>query len=130
MSADRDEIRDHLAAVIEAARELPRDDRAYLADTFLDDLETRYQLVPRQARGRRPLSSGTSWLPALPAGWPLLRLGFLVLAAMVVVSVAMLAFSVLIHPPVLLLLVLLFLVFRSTTRRGPRRRGPGHRIVL
>jgi hypothetical protein len=47
MESQRDELRDHLVAALEAAPELPRDDRAYLADTFLDELDARFELVPR-----------------------------------------------------------------------------------
>jgi hypothetical protein len=128
VTANRDEIRDHLAAVIEAARELPKDDRSYLADTFLDDLESRYQLVPRSNDGRqRPVRSGPTWLSGFPGGWSPLRLGLMVLLALIVVPAAL---GLLIHPPILVLIIVLLLVFRSGARRGPRWRGPRGRMIV
>jgi hypothetical protein len=53
MEPQREELRNHLVAVLEAARELPRDDREYLADVFLDELSSGYQLVPRSQQQRR-----------------------------------------------------------------------------
>jgi hypothetical protein len=47
MATSREDVRDHLVAVLEAAQELPRDHREYLADVFMDELNGKYQLVPR-----------------------------------------------------------------------------------
>lgn len=124
MTADRDEIRDHLQAVIEAARELPKDDRAFLADTFLEDLEKRYQLVPRGTGQPTPAQSRRSPLAGLPFGRGPLPVGLMFLLAVLVVPVALAAFALAIHPPIILLAVLLFFLFRSGAVRGPRHRRP------
>jgi hypothetical protein len=129
--ADRNEIRDHLAAVIEAARELPRDDRTYLADTFLDDLESNYQLVPRSGKGApRPAFSRPSWPASFSAGWSPLRVGVMIVLAMLLLPFAMFVLSGLMHPPVLVLAVVLLFVVRSGRHRGPRRRGPTGRMFV
>lgn len=131
MTPDRDELRDHLTAVIEAARELPKEDRTYLADTFLDDLESRYQIVARSGSGRqRPSFSGSSWLRDFSAGWSPLRVVMIVLAAMVILPVVVGTLFFAMHPPVLFLLVILFFVFRPGRRRGPRGRGSGGRMIV
>jgi hypothetical protein len=131
VAADREQIRDHLAAVIEAARELPKDDRAYLADTFLDDLESNYQLVPRSGPGTRiRTASRPSWLAELAGGWSPIRVAMMIVLAMVLLPFAMFAVFGLMHPPVFLLLLVLFLVFRSGRRRGPRYRGPSGRMTV
>jgi hypothetical protein len=131
VTPDRDEIRDHLTAVIEAARELPKQDRTYLADTFLDDLESRYQIVPLSGpRRQQPSVSGSSWLSDFSSGWSPLRVGVMILAVMLLLPLVAGAFFFAVHPPVLLLLVILFFVFRSGRRRGPRRRGPGGRMIV
>lgn len=123
MTADRDEIRDHLSAVIEAARELPKDDRVFLADTFLDDLEKHYQLLPRSRGGgqpvRKPRQSPFTGFTSARSPFPI---GLMILLAVVLVPVVMMTFAVFAHPPVLLLAVLLLLLFRSGFRRGPRHR--------
>lgn len=131
MAADRDQIRDHLAAVIEAARELPREDRTYLADTFLDELESNYQLVPRSGAGRQlRTSSRPSWLSEFSGGWSPFRVGVMIVLAMLLLPFAMFALFGLMHPPVFLLLVVLLLIFRSGRRRGPRYRRPGGRMIV
>jgi hypothetical protein len=131
VTADRDELRDHLTAVIEAARELPKEDRAYLADTFLDDLESRYQIMARSSSGRqRPSFSGSSWLSDFSSGWSPVRVGMMILAAMLLLPLLVGAFFFAVHPPVLILLVILFFAFRPGRRRGPRGRGPGGRMIV
>src|SRR5918911_1511540 len=122
MAATREELRDHLAAVIEAAHELPKEDRTYLADSFLDELERQYQLVPRSrtARQNEP-GPGRRRFAGSPFVWFLAPLGLLFLLPFLLLS-----FFVLIHPPVLLLAVVLLLLFRFG-RPGMRRGGPwGH----
>src|SRR5438270_13748629 len=90
MAATREELRDHLTAVIEAAKELPREDRSFLADSFLDELEMQYQLVPRRSVAEqaqpgppRPRSTGSPFgrwpVPAtLMFAMPLLAVAALV----------------------------------------------------
>jgi hypothetical protein len=130
VTASRDEIRDHLQAVIEAARELPRDDRAYLADTFLDDLEKQYQLVPRSGAAPRERLSG-NFPPAFRlSGRGMPPIGLIVLAAIVLIPALLMTVSMAIHPPIILLAVLLFFVVRSGARRGPRSRGPRNRVIV
>lgn len=130
MSTDRDEIRDHLQAVIEAARELPRDDRAYLADTFLDDLEKHYRLVPRDALRQTEATSRRAPLSGLSLGRSPLPIGLVILLAVLVVPLALGALAVAVHPPIILLAVLLFLLFRSGAFRGPRHRRPRRDMIV
>lgn len=123
MAALRQDLRDHLTAVIEAAQELPREDRSYLADSFLDELERQYQLVPRDAGARRSEPS-----PARPrfAGFPFGRSAApigLILLSLLFLPVVVLSFFVLVHPPVFLFVVLLLVLFRFG-RPGWRRGGP------
>ena len=47
MEPDRAELRTELLAMLHAAPELPPDDRASLADVFLDHLQAGYDVVPR-----------------------------------------------------------------------------------
>jgi hypothetical protein len=47
MEPDRAELRTELLAMLHAAPELPPDDRASLADVFLDNLQAGYHVVPR-----------------------------------------------------------------------------------
>jgi hypothetical protein len=117
-------------AAIEAAQELPREDRSYLADSFLDELETQFQLVPRSGAARRTeVHSDRPRFAGFPFGWWPAPVGLLfLLSALFLLPVLVLSFFVLIHPPVLLLaLVLLFLLRfgRPGMRRGrPWQRGP------
>jgi hypothetical protein len=128
MSTSREELRDHLVAAIEAAPELPRDGREYLADVFLDELDARFQLVPRSkpgdSRADRPapaaafLSSTRLWWPAIAAGFL-----FLVLLPSVVWLVAGLAGGGRIHHsfgflPLLMLFVLVRFLGPWRHRRG------------
>ncbi len=129
MTTDRDEIRDHLQAVIEAARELPKDDRTYLADTFLDDLEKQYQLVPRGA-GRQSAASPGAGLGGLSLRRGPLPIALGILLAVLFVPVVLTAFAVVVHPPFILLAVLLFLLFRSGAFRGPRHRRPRRDLIV
>jgi hypothetical protein len=119
MAASRDELRDHLAAVIEAARELPKEDRAFLADSFLDELDKQYQLVPRSGPlswsdpgPRRPRISGFPfiWVPVL-------------LVVLFALPFVMFSSFVFVHHPVILLALMLLVLFRFG-RPGMRRRGP------
>jgi hypothetical protein len=105
MDTPREEIREQLMAAIEAAPELAPEARQHLADVFLDELNARYDLVPRgtgkRAQSARPIGrppwSGR-WLPVA-----------LVLAFLVVVVPATFHH----HFPVFLLFVLgAFLVMR------------------
>jgi hypothetical protein len=122
MAASREELRDHLNAVIEAARELPQEDRVYLADTFLDELDRQYQLVPRsrgaqqvERRGDVPAYSGFGF------AWLFVPFGLMFLLPVVVLTV------VHVHAPVFLLAVVFLMVFRFFglgVRRGPGLHGP------
>ena len=74
MTTSRDELRNHLVAVIEAARELPPDSREQLADGFLDEMNRQFDLVPRGSGARRSrpaMRDLNAWLPQM-RGWPLL----------------------------------------------------------
>lgn len=112
MAASREDLRDHLLAVLEAAPELPREDRAYLADTFLDELDTRFELVPKTGRaspaasvaprGNGPIRQEMGWWPVAAA---LAALTFLIFA----VTAPLLAFG---HPPIFLLVIAFFILMR------------------
>ena len=55
MEPNREELRTELLAMLHAAPELPADDRASLADVFLDHLQAGYDVVPRaRAESMRP----------------------------------------------------------------------------
>jgi len=122
MAATREDLRDHLRAVIEAAQELPREDRTYLADTFLDELEKQYQLVPRTGPGQRAEVHSARRKPiGIPLGpWPA-PVGLLFLLPLLL-PVLFFSLLFLVHPPVLLLALVLFLIFRFG-RPGMGRRG-------
>ena len=124
MVTTREELRDHLIAVIEAAPELPPDGREQLADVFLDELEGQYRLIPRPAHQswvddvasawNTLLRSARAWLPVLAAGFGLLF----------VLPLLLLPFFILFHAP-FLILILVFLVLRFGGR-GMR----SHRMYL
>jgi hypothetical protein len=126
MASSRNELRDHLLAALEAAPELPPEDRAHLADVFLDNLDKDFQLVPRsQTRGERsPLGAEGRMRPPFSGyrpWWPLPGIAAFLLAAFLIVSA--LTFSVH-HAPVFLFVILFFLAFRFL---GPWR-GRGRRF--
>jgi hypothetical protein len=119
MATTREDLRDHLTAVIEAAQELPKEDRSYLADSFLDDLETHYQLVPRsQGVPRTDASSSRPKFTGFPFGWWPAPIGLLFLLPVLLVSM-----FVFVHPPFLLFGLILLFVFRAGRPRM-RRGGP------
>lgn len=128
MAATRDEIREHLIAVMEAAQELPKEDRHYLADSFLDELDRQFRLESRtpgnDPEGARRANDSRYMRPTL-AWW---RAPFLLLPVLLLLFVA-------VHPPILLLALFLFVLFRfgglgvsarSGWRRAPRRRAMRH----
>lgn len=124
MAATREDLRDHLAAVIEAARELPQEDRTYLADGFLDELEKQYQLVPRSQAARwEERTPGRSRFAVPPFAWIAA-----LIPALFLLPLLFLSFFVLVHPPVFLLAILVLLLFRfgrpGMGRGGPWGRGP------
>jgi hypothetical protein len=128
MATNRDELRDHLAAVIEAAHELPKEDRSFLADSFLDELEVRYQLVPRgSAVERSEVSPARSRSTGFPLGWWPVPIGLMFVLPLLIVA-TLLSLFVLVHPPIFLLALILFVLFRFSRpgwRRGrPWGRGP------
>ncbi len=52
MESDREALRTELLAMLHASPELPPDDRASLADVFLDKLHAGYDVVRRMPAGR------------------------------------------------------------------------------
>lgn len=90
MATTRDELREHLLAVIEAAPELPKDGREHLADVFMSELDAGFRLVPRSedpqvaANPSPPRFIGppaySKWAPMLPLALflliPLFFIGF------------------------------------------------------
>lgn len=113
MATSREELRDHLVAALEAAPELPRDGREYLADVFLDELDAGYELVPRSGRRNvqrdtgpalsELLEIGRRWLPAIAAVFAL----FVVLPSLIWAATA--GFAVHGHHPFGFLPFLVFL---------------------
>ncbi len=130
MTTSREELRDHLIAVLQAAPELPRDDREYLADVFLDELDAGYQLVPRSRRGNVQgevraalnalLQAGRGWWPVIAAVFAL----FVVVPSVVWLATAGFATHVHGHHPFgfVPFLIFLFLV-RFLGPWSHRRRG-------
>ncbi len=123
MAATREDLRDHLTAVINAGQELPAEDRPYLADTFLNDLEARFQLVPRSHD--TPPAESTSSRPRFAgfAGRGPVSIGVMVLLAVLCLPLLMMSFFVLIHPPVFLLALALLVFFRFGRHRSHRSYG-------
>jgi len=77
METYREDLHDHLVAVLEAAPELPREDRRHLADVFLDELDAKFRLVPRtQDRREAFQTNGQTVAPLLRRWWPVLAAGF------------------------------------------------------
>lgn len=130
MTATRDELRDHLTAVIEAARELPREDRTFLADTFLDDLDRQYRLVPRSTGSDMQVSSRPSRHVGFSLGWG--KIALLAVLALFVLPLLFSSLFALAHPPIFLFVLVLFLVFRfarpGRSWRGPRGGGRTYTI--
>lgn len=121
MSTTREDLRDHLVAVLAAAPELPEDEREHLADVFLDRLDADYQLLPRgQAVSEpgRPRPRGAPDPFIFWRAWPIPigLIGLVLLLPLLLIS----AF-VFVHPPIFLFALLIFLVLRSRMWR-PRRR--------
>jgi hypothetical protein len=130
MDRSNEDLRTHLMAVIEAAPELPRDDREHLADVFLDELHRGYDLIPRSAQQRRRADFGPVrqavgrtthqwWLIALASLAFLLILPNILFAAVGSGPHAH-------HPPALLFVVLFIVAMRFF---GPGRRGGRHRMT-
>jgi hypothetical protein len=122
MTATREDLRDHLTAVINAAQELPAEDRPYLADTFLDELESQFQLLPR-SHGAQPVetaSSGPRFAGFFSGRGPV-SVGVMVLLSVLCLPLLMMSLFVLVHPPVFVLGLMLLVFFRFG-RRGTRRR--------
>jgi Flp pilus assembly protein TadB len=114
----RDELRDDLRAMINAAPELGEEERDHLADVFLDRLEEGYRLVPRGqdlAEPARPAPRRAGF--PIPFAWPL---GLFALMAVVWLLASSLFFAAH-HAPVFLFVILIFLALRFFVW-GPRRR--------
>jgi hypothetical protein len=77
METQREELREHLVAVLEAAPELPREDRRHLADVFLDELDAKFRLVLRTQERREAFqTNGRTLVSFLRRWWPVLAAGF------------------------------------------------------
>ena len=126
MATTREDLRDHLVAVIEAAQELPKEDRSYLAESFLDELERQFQLVPRSRAAQRA-EADSAWprFAGSPFRWWPAPVGLLFLLPVLFLPVLVLSFFVLVHPPVFLLVLVLLLLFRFG-RPGLRGGRPWH----
>jgi len=124
MASSRDDLRDNLLAALQAAPDLPAEDRSHLADTFLDSLDRDFLLVPRsQASQARSVPNPTS-RPRFTAGrvwWPLpgAFIGLMLLAWLLLISAF--AFH---HAPFFLFIILFFVAFRVIRPRMHRRGGP------
>lgn len=124
MAATRDDLRDHLTAVINAAQELPAEDRSYLADTFLDELESQYQLVPHSHGAQRTAAtSSRSWFAGFPSARGPVPVAVMVLLSVLFLPLLVVSFFVLIHSPVFMLALAVLLFFRFGRRRWPRSYG-------
>jgi len=121
MTPAQDDMREQLLAALQASPELPREDRAHLADLFLDDLNRRYRLVPRRGVLRDGLAGATEMF--LPGGgfMPLLLIiaGVFLLLPVLVVSLFVLG-----HLHFLFLILVLFIVLRFAGFGRRRRSHP------
>jgi hypothetical protein len=84
MEPDRGELRTDLLAMLHAAPELPPDDRASLADVFLDKLQAGYDVVPR-ARAQSAATPRRERTPINYTDWS--RLGARFAALLLLVTV-------------------------------------------
>lgn len=131
METQREELHEHLVAVLEAAQELPREDRGHLADVFLDELDAKFRLVPRtQDRREAFQSNGQTLAPLWRRWWPLLAAGF---ALFVLLPSVLWLVGLAVgfghpghhygyHPPFFFLPLLFFLLFVRFSRHWARRR--------
>jgi hypothetical protein len=115
MATTDDELRQHLLATIEAAPELDQESRAELADVFLRELNSRYDLVPRGSTNtrwaeRHPVPRG-AWAPPVTPFFPF----WLVIPVLF-------ALSFVFHLPFFLFAIVLFFAFRAGRHGGWRRR--------
>ena len=78
METQREDLHDQLVAALRAAAELPPEDRQHLADVFLDSLDARYRLVPRDGNPTRSRDPGNGSL--IRRWWPALAAAFVVFA--------------------------------------------------
>src|SRR5437763_1869822 len=90
----RDELKEQLLASLEAAPELPRENRAELADVFLDELDANFMLVPRDRRGGPPATAARRSRGGPPATPFPFRWQYLL-----VLPLALLALSFVLHVP-------------------------------
>jgi hypothetical protein len=112
MTADRDELREQLLAVIEAAPELPKEGRKHLADVFFDRLSAEYDLVPRGTGTlRRPGGPPGKWGRRPPWVPIVLALAFLLF----VVPAAIHHFPIFL----LILLIVFFAARKARSHRSP-----------
>jgi hypothetical protein len=115
MEPDHEELRTDLLAMLNAAPELPQDDRGSLADVFLDKLQAGYEVIPR-ARAQNVRSAPRPRLaPAFP-GRAAAVAGFLLLMSVLWMAVLSSGAGHWHHPPVFLLPLFFVLVMRL--RRG------------
>jgi hypothetical protein len=134
MESHREDLHDHLVAVLEAAPELPREDRRHLADVFLDELDAQFRLVPRtqdrqaafQTNEQTLVSVLRRWWPALAAGFALLVLLPSVLWLVgLAVGYGHPGHHYGYHPPFFFAPLLFFLLFVRFSRHWARRKyGP------
>jgi hypothetical protein len=111
----RDELREDLRAMINAAPELGEEERDHLADVFLDRLEEGYRLVPRGqdiAQPARPAPGRGGF----PFAWPVGVFALMAVVWLLVSSVFVAAH----HAPVFLFVILIFFALRFFVW-GPRR---------
>jgi hypothetical protein len=111
----RDELREHLIATLEAAPELEGESRRELADVFFRELDEHFTLVPRGEMAAMPqqrLANRPVRVPFVPPVWLLLLVPLL------------LALSLAAHAPVFLFAIILFVILRSVRRPGWRGGPP------
>lgn len=114
MEPEREELRTELLAMLHAAPELPPDDRASLADVFLDKLQAGYDVVPRTRAGsvRAPQRERP---PIQYANWS--RLGARFAALLLIVTVLWMTMFTSgdahwHHPSIFPLLIIFFVAMR------------------
>jgi hypothetical protein len=120
MESEREELRAELLAMLHAAPELPQDDRASLADVFLDKLQADYEVVPR-GRTKSVRAPQRERTPIRFADWSRLgaRFGALLLIVTVLWMTVLTSGSTHWHHPSLFPLVILFFVAMRFLRGRP-----------
>jgi hypothetical protein len=124
MAASRHELREQLVAALEASPELDPENRADLADVFLDRLEGEYRLIPKSAPAPQPVPPAARGWDGSPPWVGRGRQGsHIPMVVMLFVGFMLLVAIGHVHLAGIFPILLLFLVFRAVFYGGRGRRG-------